>query len=139
MTKKIQPRQVLEEPGDRKILEWLFSGNATARLLDFLLTYTGNDYSETDIAGLAGVSLRTAMKEIPKFESIGLVAFTRNVGRAKMYKLNANSKAARHLQQFTFDIATKSIDSAISTNESRQEKLIETPDVKDMINDKLKV
>jgi hypothetical protein len=83
------------------------------KLLDFFVTYTDNDYSETDIAGLAGVSLRTAFREIPKFESVGLIAITRKVGGAKMCKLNPNSEAAKHLQQFAFDIATKRVDNTM--------------------------
>ena len=93
---KITSEEPAQTSDDRSILYWLFSGNATAKLLDFLVTYTDNDYSETDIAGLAGISLRTAFREIPKFESVGLIAFTRKVGRAKMYKLNPNSDAAKH-------------------------------------------
>jgi hypothetical protein len=116
--------ETAQNADDRSILEWLFSGNATAKLLDFLVTYTDTDYSETDIAGLAGISLRTAFREIPKFESVGLIAFTRKVGRAKMYKLNPNSEAAKHLQQFAFDIATKRIDNTMKAIESRQEKLV---------------
>jgi hypothetical protein len=51
------------------------------------------------------------------------VAFTRNVGRAKMYKSNPNSKAAKHLQQFVFDIATRSINNVLNNAETRQTKI----------------
>lgn len=41
-----------------------------------------------------------------------------------MYKLNPNSEAAKHLQQFAFDVATKRIDNTMKAIESRQEKLV---------------
>jgi transposase len=100
------------------------------------VTYTDNDYSETDIAGLAGISLRTAFREIPKFESVGLIVFTRKVGRAKMYKLNPSSEAAKHLQQFAFDIATKRIDNTMKSIESRQQKLVIDAREEDMMMSK---
>lgn len=109
-----------EETG---VLEWLFSGNASAKLLDFFVTYKDFDYSETDIAELAGVSPRTAFREIPKFESVKLITFTRRVGRAKMYKLNQNSEAAKLLEQLVFKIATTRIDDAVKNVQPLQEKI----------------
>lgn len=39
----------------------------------------------------------------------GLVKFTRNVGRAKMYRLDVNSPTAKALQQLAFALAEKDI------------------------------
>lgn len=91
------------------ILEHLFSGTAAAKLLDFFVTYKDFDYSETDIAELADVSPKTVTKELAKLESLGLVKHTRKVGRAKMYKLDVYSPAAKALQQFAFLLAEKDI------------------------------
>ena len=103
-------------------LEWLVSGNASAKLLDFFVTYRDFDYSETDIADSSGVSKRTVFREIPKMESVGLVKFTRNVGRAKMFKLNPESKAAKLLEQFAFEIADKRIENTLA-DEMMQERI----------------
>lgn len=103
-------------------LEWLVSGNASAKLLDFFVTYRDFDYSETDIADSSGVSKRTVFREIPKMESVGLVKFTRNVGRAKMFKLNPESKAAKLLEQFAFEIADRRIENELA-NELVQERI----------------
>ena len=102
-------------------LEWLISGNASAKLLDFFITFREYDYSETNIADSSGVSKRTVFREIPKMESVGLIKLTRNVGRAKMFKLNPESKAAKFLEQFAFEIAGKRIENSL-TAEMMQER-----------------
>ena len=109
----------LDEKG---VLEWLISGSASAKLLDFFVTYKDFDYSETDIAESAGVSPRTVFRELPKLQSAGLIKFTRNVGRAKMFKLDPESKAGKLLEKFVFEISTKRIESVLS-NETMQERI----------------
>ena len=104
------------------VLEWLISGSASAKLLDFFVTYKDFDYSETDIAESAGVSPRTVFRELPKLQSAGLIKFTRNVGRAKMFKLDPESKAGKLLEKFVFEISTKRIESVLS-NETMQERI----------------
>jgi hypothetical protein len=52
----------------------------------------------------------------------GLVKFTRNVGRAKMYRLDVNSLTAKALQQLAFYLAEKDIDNI----DPLQQKLITT-------------
>jgi predicted transcriptional regulator len=69
-------------------LEILFSGNATAKILDFLTAFQEWDYSESDIAKNSGISLRTIQREIHKLKQYKLVTQTRRVGKAKMYKLD---------------------------------------------------
>lgn len=101
------------------VFEYLVSGPATARMLDFFVAYKDFDYSETDIANLSGVSPKTAIKEIQKFEKLGLIRFTRNVGRAKMYRLDPTSPTAKALQQFAFVVAEKDIENM----DPMQEKL----------------
>src|SRR5215471_7280280 len=98
-------------------LESLFYGNASARLLDFFSTRKEFDYSETDVAKHAGVSIRTTLREIPKFEQLGLIKFTRRVGRAKMYRLDPHSEASKSLQQLVYDISTRRNDIVIQNND----------------------
>ena len=110
---------------DSGVLEWLISGNATARLLDFFVTYKDFDYSETDIAESSRVSPRTVFREIPKFESIGLIKFTRNVGRAKMFKLNPESEVAKYLEKLVFEIASRRIENVVTERKTIQEPIDE--------------
>lgn len=107
-----QGEQSLDQE-DAGVLEWLISGSASAKLLDFFTTYKDFDYSETDIADSSGVSKRTVFREIPKLESVGLIKFTRNVGRAKMFKLNPESEASKLLESFVFEIASRRIENVL--------------------------
>lgn len=111
-----------EGPEIQGILEHLFSGPATAKLLDFFVTYKDFDYSETDISELADVSPKTVIKDLPKLEALGLIKHTRKVGRAKMYKLDIYSPTAKALQQFAFLLAEKDIENM----NPLQEKITET-------------
>jgi DNA-binding transcriptional ArsR family regulator len=61
------------------------------RILDFLMDNKAYDYSKTDIAKGAGISRTTLSSAWKNLEINGLVSETREVGRAKMYKLNLKS------------------------------------------------
>jgi DNA-binding transcriptional ArsR family regulator len=61
------------------------------RILDFLMDNKAYDYSKTDIAKGAGISRTTLSSAWENLERNGLVKETREVGRAKMYKLNLDS------------------------------------------------
>ncbi len=65
------------------------------RILDFLMDNKAYDYSKTDIAKGAGISRTTLSSAWKNLEKNGLVKETREVGRAKMYKLNLDSPVAR--------------------------------------------
>lgn len=91
-------------------LEILFSGNATARILDFLITFQEWDYSESDIASNAGVSVRTVQREIPKLEEYRLVEPTRTVGKAKMYRLGKSWKTGFFLEKLALALAGTEIE-----------------------------
>ncbi len=65
------------------------------RILDFLMDNKAYDYSKTDIAKGAGISRTTLSSAWETLEKNGLVKETREVGRAKMYKLNLDSPVVR--------------------------------------------
>jgi hypothetical protein len=120
-TTQSSPEEIRSQPGP---LEFLFYGNASAKLLDFFSIRKEFDYSETDIAKHAGVSIRTTFRELPKFEKLGLVRFTRRVGRAKMYKLDPYSEVSKSLQQLAYDISTKRNDVITQNNDLEQKKFV---------------
>lgn len=107
---------------DTGALEWLISGRATVKMLDFLAIGRDFDYSETDIADKVGISKQTVFREIPKLESAGLVVLTRRVGRAKMFRLHPDSDTARLLEQFAFKIAEARNENALK-GEKVQERI----------------
>ncbi len=65
------------------------------RILDFLMDNKAYDYSKTDIARGAGISRTTLSSAWENLEKNGLVKETREVGRAKMYRLNLDSPVVR--------------------------------------------
>lgn len=58
------------------------------RLLDFLITGRDFDYTLTDLANKSGISWTTLHRIFPQFVKNEIVQLTREVGRAKLYKLN---------------------------------------------------
>ena len=103
-------------PKSKKVLESgpferLFTGNATARMLDFLVASQEFDYSESDIARYSGVSLRHAQLAIPKLAGLGIIFQTRTSGRSKMYRLNKNNKVGVILEQLAFQLTGAEIKS----------------------------
>jgi len=90
-------------------LERLFN-SSTARILDFFTLYTEWDYSKTDIAQNAEVSIRTVIRTIPHLEEHQLIKRTRTVGKAEMYQTNKDSPIIQHLQKVKRLIADIDID-----------------------------
>jgi len=70
------------------------------RVLNFLLTFREFDYSLSDIAEESDVAWSTLHQFWPKMEQMGMVTFTREVGNAKMYKLNTKSKLVQDFIRF---------------------------------------
>lgn len=75
-----------------------------------MLIFKEFDYSETDIAKNAGVSLKTIFRDIPKLEELGVIINTRKVGKAKMYRINSQSAITKALEEFSFQMASKRAD-----------------------------
>ncbi|MFH1239951.1 MAG: hypothetical protein V1672_01935 [Candidatus Diapherotrites archaeon] len=71
--------------------------NPNTRLLEFLITGREFDYSLTDLADNAGVSWTTLHRIFPKFEKQKIVVKTREIGRAKLYKLNMENDGVKIL------------------------------------------
>ncbi len=92
------------------------SANATAKILDFLITFQDWDYSESDIANNAGVSVRTVQREISKLERYRLVTLTRTVGKAKMYKLDKSWKTGFFLEKLALALVGTEIEKMLPHN-----------------------
>ena len=58
------------------------------KVIAFLIRNREYDYSKTDIAKGAKISRTTLFKIWNTLEKLDIVSETRNVGKAKMYKLN---------------------------------------------------
>ncbi len=81
-------------------LEKLFTGSATAKILDVLWEYQDIDLTLTDIADEAGIHYTTLMKALPLLEGLGMVTMTRQVGNAKLYQINKDDVSIKKLIKF---------------------------------------
>lgn len=78
-------------------LEKLFTGSATARIIDILWENQGTDLTLTDIAKKAGIHYTTLMKALPLLERLEMVKMTRRVGNAKLYRINKDDAMVKRL------------------------------------------
>jgi len=75
----------------------LFGNYPAVRVIDFLITFREFDYPLTEIAENSGVAWSTIHTFFPKFVKLGIVKQTRQIGRAKLYKLNAQNPIVKEL------------------------------------------
>lgn len=80
-----------------------------SKILDFLLVFRDFDYSISDIAKNSGVSFKTGLNEIRKLEAEKIIINSRNIGMAKMFKLNVDSLQVKILNNLSNEISTSRI------------------------------
>lgn len=89
---------------EKSIFITLLGDYPLIRILNYLLIFREFDYSLTDIAENSGVAWSTLNLLWPKLEKMNIVTHTRNVGKAKMYKLNTKNKIVQDLIKFADSI-----------------------------------
>lgn len=67
------------------------------RVLDFLIEGRGLDYSLSDITENSNIGWTTLHRIWDKMLKVGLVKPTREIGRAKLFKLNEDNPAVKEL------------------------------------------
>lgn len=83
------------------------------RVIDFFLTFREFDYSLTEIAENAGVGWATLHKIFPRLVEVGIVKPTREIGRAKLFKLNTDSPVVQALIKFDETLCEKFSERAV--------------------------
>jgi DNA-binding IclR family transcriptional regulator len=111
---------------DEGPLQRLLGDTAAARVLDFLTVFRAYDYSLTDIARNSGVGRMTLFRVWPNLERYGVVVQTRTVGKAKMYRLNPESKIAENLAKLGLQVAKVDADGLMKVPNKRLETPIST-------------
>lgn len=102
-------------------LERLF-GSSMARLLDFFVIHENYEYSKTEVAECAEVSIRTVLRALPYLEEHGVVKHTRTVGNAEMYQTNTESPIIQHLHKAAQAIADIDIAQELERQGYKNEK-----------------
>lgn len=82
---------------DESLFVEFFGDYPLIRVLDFLVENDAFDYSKKEIASQANVSWNTPESFWKKLEEKKLVVFTRKIGKAGLYKLNAQNPAVQKL------------------------------------------
>ena len=67
------------------------------KVLEFLIEGRELDYSVSDIAEGAGIGRTTLFRIWDDFVELGIVKPTRNIGNAKLYKLNVSNPFVRKI------------------------------------------
>ena len=84
----------------RTIFRETLGDSPVIRVLDFLLEGRGLDYSLSDIAENSNIGWTTLHRIWDKMLKSGLVVPTREIGRAKLFKLNEENPAVKELIKF---------------------------------------
>ncbi len=89
---------------DESIFVEYFGNTPLVRILDFLIEGKDFDYSLTDIAKNTNVGWTSFSRVWKDLESMNAVKHTRNIGRAKLYKLNLEDETVKKLVRLHWEI-----------------------------------
>lgn len=81
-----------------------FGSSPFARILDFLIAGKDFDYPLTEIAQGAGVGWTAFSKVWKVFVSKKIVKHTRNIGRARLYKLDTENQLVKKMVKMHWEI-----------------------------------
>ncbi len=94
---------------DKTVFLDIFGDSPVLRVLDFLVVNEEFDYSMTDIAKLSGVGYSTLKLFWNQLETKGIVANTRTVGKAKMYKLDISNPIIKKFREFYWETTKQAV------------------------------
>jgi len=92
----------------------LLGNSPYIRVLDFLLTYRGFDYSKKEIAENANVPYNTLNSFWREMLSNGIIVKTRRIGKQDMFRLNQENNFVKNLITLFDNITIESIASYLS-------------------------
>ena len=78
----------------------IFDNNPKIKVLEFLIEGRELDYSVSDIAEGAGIGRTTLFRIWDDFVELDIVKHTRDIGNAKLYKLNLSNPFVRKMIDF---------------------------------------
>lgn len=93
------------------------------RVWDFLIVHSDYDYSMRDIAKFSNIGY-TTLKEIwKKFKEQDLITHTRDIGRAKMYKLNFSNPVVEKFIEYYWTVIESVIKRENNIKEVSKQKI----------------
>lgn len=98
------------------IFEEYFGDTPMVRILNFLILGKDFDYSMTDIAEGSHVGWTSFTRAWKDLEKRKVVVRTRNIGRAKLYKLNVEDPTVKKLVKLHWEIIKTETDKMLDKN-----------------------
>ena len=87
------------------------------RVLDFLIEGRGLDYSLSDIAENSNIGWTTLHRIWNKLEKFEMVIFTREIGRAKLHKLNIQDPTVQKMVKLHWEIMKAETDKMLESKQ----------------------
>lgn len=87
----------------------IFGDSPVLKVFDFLVVNEDFDYSMTDIASLSGVGYSTLKLFFGKLEKQKIVVKVREVGKAKMYRLNMTNPVVKKFRDLYWETAKQRV------------------------------
>ena len=95
---------------------------AKNRIWDFLIVYSDFDYSMREIAKFSNVSY-TALKNIWKeFTQRKIVIKTRNIGNAKLYRLNTRNPIVKKFIDYYWAVVSEAVEKKLGIRDKEESK-----------------
>jgi len=114
---------------ERSGIQGLFTG-AMAKVLDFLLTFEGFDYSMEEIARNSEIDYETFYNLWEKLEYYDIVKKTGNTGKTTLFTLNTESNIVKALKNLQHEVIFYEADKIIL---ERAEEVIMCEGVKEKV------
>lgn len=109
----------MEFQDEPTIFRELFGDTPKIRVLEYLLEGREMDHSIGDIAEGAGINRVTLFRLWPHIEKSKLVLHTRNIGNAKLFKLNMKNNYVKNLVELFDKLINEEFKKASTEKELR--------------------
>lgn len=100
-----------------------FGSSPKLRIIDIFLTNPLLDFSKNEVARELGMSKQTLYKNFRDLEELGIVKFSRKIGRAKLYKINLENPMVKMLNEYVTQLS-------LQIAEQESEKMKKTVEAK---------
>ena len=90
---------------DESIFLQILGASPKMKILDFLLTFQAFDYSLTEVAQKTSVSYPIVVNVMEDFLRNGMIAETRKIGKARLFKLDEQNHLTKQLLKLQWEMA----------------------------------
>jgi len=99
------PEELYAKKEYESILLKMFGDSPKLRIIDFFLDNPLSDFTKKEVIEALGLSKQTFYKYFTDLEEYGLVAVSRKIGKAKLYKINLENPIVKLLKEFEIQLS----------------------------------